>query len=278
MLLKLGSQGPQVRAVQRKLSAQGFDVSVSGVYDEDTAEAVETFQASHVGKNGKPLDVDRKVKIGGDATWWALHHPSGPAQRGEPWHELRDLVDGLAPLSSEERERKRVLEVALGELERNVREEPDGSNDGPRVRLYTEGWKVPWCALFVSWCLRQARDGQPAFPPHRARASVQKVLRWAHEHSTAASGMRIFDEPSSPVDFGSMVDVGKARDPEPGDCFVLARAGEDGVDFGRGHIGFVVALCDDDNSILTIEGNCGNAVRSRRRPRSSVACYIKVVA
>ena len=51
--------------------------------------------------------------------------------------------------------------IGIAEQEVGVREQPPGSNTGPRVRAFqavTElggtGW--PWCAAFIEWCLERA--------------------------------------------------------------------------------------------------------------------------
>lgn len=73
--------------------------------------------------------------------------------------------------------RENALRVAIGEL--GVKEEPAGSNSGPRVRQYQAatslggtGW--PWCMAFVCWCYKQSGH-KLAYPT----ASVGLFLTWA---------------------------------------------------------------------------------------------------
>ncbi len=68
----------------------------------------------------------------------------------------------------------------MGEV--GVKEEPAGSNSGPRVRQYQAatnlggtGW--PWCAAFVCWCYKTAGKPLP-FPT----ASVGAFEAWAKQN------------------------------------------------------------------------------------------------
>lgn len=74
--------------------------------------------------------------------------------------------------------REKALRVAIGEL--GVKEQPAGSNWGPRVSQYlaAAGWKnpAPWCMALVQWSYKQA--GHPL--PYRT-ASVGFFLDWARK-------------------------------------------------------------------------------------------------
>lgn len=245
VVLRLGSSGPDVLAVQTRLRANGYSVPLSGAYDSDIESAVFTFQAGHVGKNGKALVPDGKITVGGDATWWALHNPSAKAQQPPASAESRAAAEVAALPAGKVRQ---LLELALAEL--GVKEVPDGSNGGLRVDVYTDKWRKPWCAMWVSWCLRQATGG-PAFPPHRGIASAVRIRDWG-----LAKGRY------------------RAGQPASGDIFVMIKPGADGVDSGHGHVGFVVAV--EPTRILGISGNDGNAVRVRWRNRSTIAGYVRV--
>jgi hypothetical protein len=72
--------------------------------------------------------------------------------------------------------REKALKFAQKEV--GVKEQPAGSNSGPRVRQYQAatslggtGW--PWCMAFVCWCFKQA--GHPLPYP---TASVGLFLKW----------------------------------------------------------------------------------------------------
>lgn len=86
--------------------------------------------------------------------------------------------------------RIRALEIAQGEV--GVKEDPAGSNTGPRVRQYQAatslkgtGW--PWCMAFVCWCYKQA--GKPLPYPS---ASVGLFLEWAKKVGDVVPNNRPF--------------------------------------------------------------------------------------
>lgn len=140
---------------------------------------------------------------------------------------------GLGPM------RQRILEVALGELDRGVRERPAGSNRGPRVDVYLPTWArtkpgPAWCSWFACWVLTQALGHVPT---GRARGGVATLRRDAR-----LVGLW------TPKGDGSIV---------PGDLVCL--------DYGRGkgHVGVVIGV--DGKELATIEGNVRHAVRFGRR-------------
>ncbi len=232
-VLKLGSDGVAVVVLQDLLKAHG--VKATGPSDGDfgpaTEAAVLTFQQQH------GLEVDGRV---GPATWSALtsHVP--------------DVVGTVIPPSGDARAQE-LLGVALSEI--GAREIPDGSNGGGRVDAYTGRWRVPWCALFLSWCLRQCSWN----PWPKPIAAVVKVKAWALER-------KLYE-----VANGSYV-------PEPGDLFVMLRAGQAGVDPQHGHVGIVLAYDARSKMIRTVEGNASNAVRTLARPVSEMDGYVRITA
>lgn len=146
------------------------------------------------------------------------------------------IPDGLGP------KRTRIVEVALEELDRGVREEPPGSNRGPLVDRYLPSWTLTnpgpaWCAFFACWVLRQALG---KIPTGSVRGGVHALKKDAENR-------------------GLYRDKG-AYDPAPGDVFVM--------DMGRGtgHVGFVIGYSGE--LIETIEGNSGDRVRAGVRKLS----------
>jgi hypothetical protein len=144
---------------------------------------------------------------------------------------------GLGPV------RRRVLEVALAELDAGAREVPPGSNRGPRVDLYLPAWarrnagKGPsWCCYFAGWVHHQA-TGQ-GLPGGRV-GLCQRVMLAAD-----AVGLWV------PKRMGS--------EPSPGDAFIMDTDGDRG---NRGHIGIVLRVSQDGRTINTVEGNSGHRVR-----------------
>jgi len=233
------------------LTENGYDCgedasSIPAVFGPETEAAVKLFQAGHAGSDGHPLVVDGDV---GPATWWALDHPSGGQQAGlaalpdMPAQQATNVVAAAA------------LASAWEELRRGVREVPDGSNRGPRVDFYTgvtgEGDGPAWCAYFVSWNFARAPGGSPFGKIGGALA----IARFCEKNIFACST----DTRSSD---GKLV----AYQPRPGDVGVIDDGG------GHGHALHVAAVADD--TLWTVEGNSGNAVRTRRRPVASVRWFL----
>jgi hypothetical protein len=116
---------------------------------------------------------------------------------------------------------EKVLEVALSQV--GVEERPRGSNRGPEVEQYLASVHLPpgnpWCAAFVSWCVREAVKEVGGPPEFVASGGALGLLR---------------------------INPGLAVD-QPGDeaCYIFA------IDHGggKGHAGLWVPRG------LTIEGN-----------------------
>ncbi len=232
-VLKLGSEGLAVRTLQDLLKAHGLPATgpSDGIFGHATEASVLTFQQQH------GLDVDGIV---GPNTWNALTART-PVVR-----------DTMIPPTGGPRAQE-LLGVAIGEI--GAAEVPDGSNGGDRVDVYTGRWRVPWCALFVSWCLRQCSWN----PWPKPLAAVVKVKAWALEHGLW--------EPRT----SSYV-------PQPGDLFVMLREGQPGVDPQHGHVGIVLAYDPRSKLVRTVEGNASNAVRSLPRTVAEVDGWIRVTA
>ena len=241
-ILTIGSKGAKVAELQDRLKALGFDAGpTTGQFDGVTLAAVRQFQATHADAAGKPLDDDGRV---GPLTWDALLAHETP--------EGAEVADDVRELPDAGKRRVAILNTARGEL--GVKENPWGSNGGSRVDVYTQRWRVPWCALFVSWAIATALH-RKAFPPHERLASVAKVRAWAFDHGHLSARW------SSPA-------------PRPGDLFLMSQPGGAGVDTGHGHCGFVYAV--EPEYVTTIEGNCAQGVRSRRRLRSTISDWVVV--
>lgn len=109
-----------------------------------------------------------------------------------------------------------ALRHALGEV--GVKEEPPGSNSGPRVNQYLRsaglGPGFPWCMAFVNWCYRQAGLDLE----HPNEASVGFFQDWASRHGYIVSSPRVadivcyrFDSDNWPDHVGIVTAVGPNR-------------------------------------------------------------------
>lgn len=141
--------------------------------------------------------------------------------------------------------RQRVLECARYLVAKNI-VETSGANDGVPRHLFMSGDALPWCAGFVSYCLRQA-----AYP----------------------LGGTIYDQHVCSKLVGL---VGDAVDqPSCGDLiFYFGRQGSDALLSNDVHHCGIVEDVDAD-TVSTIEGNFGNKLtrRSVKRNLKSIACY-----
>lgn len=137
------------------------------------------------------------------------------------------IAPGLGP------QRTRILETALGELDRGAREVPAGSNKGVRIAEYMPAWAYggSWCAGFACWVLREALGSVPTgvyrVGVHALKDDAEKRGLWRPKGDEL---------------------------PEPGDLFIM--------DMGRGtgHVGFVIGY--GGGAIETLEGNSGDRVRA----------------
>jgi hypothetical protein len=233
--LQLGSTGPEVRALQEMLKAEGYDPGpVDGDFGNKTFSALQEFQGARQDQEGNPLEPDG---VCGPITWWALHNASGDAQRS--W------LDAMVP-DNLTTKRNKVCELICHEHRKGVQEIPLGSNGGDGVDKYTKGWKAPWCAMFVSWALEEAL-GFSEFndPPSQRQAAVINIYRTAKEKGWFKS----------------------KRDytPRPGDIFIMLYRDKNGNLTGKGHTGFVLWVSAGGQTITTCEGNAGNRLKIRLR-------------
>ncbi|HEX6241701.1 MAG TPA: CHAP domain-containing protein [Polyangiales bacterium] len=244
--LVLGVSGPAVQLLAQQLQEAGAlpPGPLPEQFTRELEAIVRDFQQTHLDKEGAFLKSDGVV---GPATWWALSNASGPAQRS---NLAATIPAGLGPL------RRRILEVALAEHQKDVVEQPNGSNRGPELDKYLPDWVTksadrgpPWCCFFYSWVVKQAlgdwplggREGSCGKARERAGTLgiwVPKTLPGAH--------------------------------PLPGDAFVMDHGG------GQGHIGFVLRVAKDGSRFNTLEGNCGNRVKLglRRLDESHLVGFI----
>ncbi len=122
---------------------------------------------------------------------------------------------------------QRVLDTARGEL--GYTEYPPGSNRTKYGEAF--GWDgVPWCAIFLWWCFREAGESSAFFGGAKT-ASCGTLLRWYREQ-------------------GQIVPVSQVQ---AGDIVILNFSGTQETQ----HCGLVIAV--NGIYITTIEGNTSEA-------------------
>lgn len=226
-LLKKGSTGQEVRALQLLLQELDYNVPVNGLFDTTTYNAVRAFQASHLDKNGTPLEIDGKV---GEITMWALQNPRAKiTTSGTDYTRMPGPEKGGHPVG------RLALQFAIDELKAGAGE-IGGNNMGKFVKKYMQpsglGEGESWCAGFVSWCFLQAVGGDKSKMPFRYSAGARDIF-----NQFKAKGMHFLGtEP------GFL--------PQPGDIVAWWRVS---LPSGKGHIGIVHHY--EDGFIYTIEGN-----------------------
>lgn len=265
MRLSRGSTGAMVRRAQERLSARGYDLVVDGDFGPRTYEAVRQFQAA------QGLAVDGIV---GDQTWDALMAAQPPKEPDDVLEEQLAWLFGQIPAELDG-PRRAVLVVACQAF--GLEEVPDGSNGGPQIAHIVgdlgegasprSGYYVqrgvaldsmpPWCAIMVSWALREGLEAESwaDIPFGEWFGGVAEICDWANKR--ACYHQR------------------HAREWPAGAIFTMGRShsGSDAATTSRaGHTGFVVA--DDGDGVITVEGNTGNGVRSRRRKKSDLDGYV----
>ena len=226
-ILKKGSTGKEVKNLQLLLQELDFNVLITSVFDVATFNAVRAFQASHLDKHGRALEVDGKV---GDITMWALQNPRNKVVFGDiDFKRMPDVAKG-GHLTG-----RLALQFAINELRAGAGE-IGGNNRGKWVKKYlqpsglTEG--NSWCAAFVSWCFLQAVDGDKTKMPFTYEAGVRKFFNQFKNRGWHFNG----NEPGFV--------------PKPGDIISWWRLS---MSSGLGHIGIIHHF--EDGFIYTIEGN-----------------------
>lgn len=219
-------------------------MTVDGDFGQQTLAAVKLFQARTFDAEGKALSVDGVV---GPTTWNALFSKAPEVQPAATF--------ALAPANDLLR---KVIDVATAEEAEHIREQPPGSNRGPRVDEYLRAagldpskGSYAWCASFVVWCFEKAARAMGLTSPVPRTGGVHDMWRKA-----GRAGFRRI-----PYDIA----VGDPSQVRPGHVFFIDTGG------GHGHVGFVANR--DGGNFLTIEGNTnelggreGIGVFARTRP------------
>jgi hypothetical protein len=260
--LMIGSLGNDVAKLHQSLADNGFSCDGDSacepsIFGPETLGQVKLFQSCNLGPDRRHLEVDGVVGVN---TWWALERAGS-----EPLYEGTDGLLGTLPDMPIQDASNKVAAVALAsawaELRNGVRELPNGSNRGPEIDVYTglEGQHTyiagpAWCAYFASWNFAKAPGGSPF-----GRMSGAQAIVTYCRHNLPGSVLDIRSLDLLPTsDLSSVVRVG--------DLGVIPTGPV------HGHVLQVAAV--KDGMIWTVEGNCGNAVRTRKRPIASVRWYV----
>jgi hypothetical protein len=239
-ILKLRCLGTDVTALQKALTARGFDTKgIDGDFGPDTEKAVRAFQLQAA------LTVDGEV--GPDT--WALLGGNGNV----PIPEQGKLAQ-LADLARVEADKGLSWNNKNDEAEKYLQpfREP--------MRLLGHLGSQPvffnWCAAFVTWCCRETGIAIPDQPEGfwATMALVESWKFWAQKNGFwhSANGFT----------------------PKRGDILVFEWF--DG-DAQLDHIGIVRGYAPGSETIQTSEGNRGNVAKNGNRELSNVMGYIRIV-
>jgi Putative peptidoglycan binding domain/CHAP domain len=239
-ILRQGTKGEDVKALQIVLNAQGFNVGeVDGDFDEQTKNAVIKFQT----KAG--ITIDGEV---GPQTWKVLD----PESKANPPSEL-----GI---------RAKLAYFAEDEAAKGLRWE--GSNS--EAEKYLKPFRVPmqrighigstpvlydWCAAFVTYCCREVGINIPD-QPEGFWATMALVESWKYWGKQK----------------GYWYQKGSIT-PQRGDILVFEWGNQNGI---LDHIGIVRGYTAGSSTILTSEGNRGNRSGNFTREMSFVAGFIRI--
>jgi hypothetical protein len=227
MTVSVGDAGSAVGHAHQRLIELGYPIDADEL--ADAAFGPTTLAAVRAFQQDQALDPDGIIGI---QTAHRLDHPGNTGRHtAAGWRYDRDRVHI---------ELLRVCDAAVADL--GLREDPDGSNDGPDLKKFrTRG--APWCALALSSWMEHYETGSP----WGRLASTWDIYQWARAR-------------------GRIVE-----DTRPGDVWFRGRANR------RGHVALVVTVLPD-GCLACVGGNEANSVRGSLRRREDATAIIRPVA
>ena len=280
LTLRRGDSGRLVHYLQKRLlrlGEEGAGLLSDGYFGEQTERAVIDFQVRW------DLLSDGIV---GSRTWSCLLQTGGEltggdvAVKGEATERMMEelLLGGGTDAG--------IALVSRAWSDLGSQERPWGSNKGTDIVHLVQGTRVtgetglkqsayklhwgisgawrfpPWCAIAVSSWMAEAFDcgSWSEIPFGNWFGGVTQTARWAERHGIYR-----------------VVSRGISVSAKPGELFIMGRRGSgsderEGFPSHAGHIGIVA--WDDGDSVVTIEGNAGNAVRLKRRSKDLVLGFV----
>lgn len=244
-----------LQEVRSKLKDQGFfpTIDLTGKFGAVTEDAVIYFQQTHLGPSKRSLQVTGIVN---DSTMWAVKHPTGSAQKSSLVPQVPRGITGM---------RKQVLETALVEHAKKVKERPNGSNRSKDIDKYLPGWQrkkltryergPAWCAYFVNWVITQ-----------------EMTRPWGGYYGSCSKLVSVCETKGLEVYTPADIEEG-THDVYPGDLFFVLHPKKPGK-AQTGHVGIVFRVNRHQTKITTLEGNCGNRVKCGEREVSTLTKFV----
>jgi peptidoglycan hydrolase-like protein with peptidoglycan-binding domain len=271
--LERGSEDKaSVELLQRTLNSHGFGpVTVDGDYGPGTEDAVTAYQEStNLAPDG----------IADPETWRHLLDNDPVEIPANIVDEHHKAVAARIAQEVEDADRRAVLLAAVPDI--GKKEVPKGSNGGPEIAhivdedgpgkppgayyvRYGMGSRTdmpPWCAISVSYWIKVGLEAGSwrDIPFGNWFGGCSQTMKWAQKYE------------------GCWKFSGVEGACAPGSAFEMPRSGS-GSDAGGlsgrrpGHTG-LVAWDNGDGTFTSIEGNTGDAVKSRRRKISDMIGFV----
>ena len=234
-LLRLGSDGGEVKKLQQQLVAQGFMTKATGQFDAETDKAVRAYQAA------KGLKVDGLV---GQQTWgsfngeshppgtWMLKKPSGGFSGNSGFDPNQQNTTPIGGVDLSPAQAGSNAEKILATARQYLGLHEGAGNSNPFSNALGRPPEA-WCADFVSFCAKKAG---------------------LNLNTASAQGVQ---------DFLTKQGSWKGRNnPQPGDALTFNWSGHNGW---ADHVGIVERVYQRNGKLYidTIEGNSSDQVRRK---------------